>query len=280
MRNGFAAAGFQVLTDSKYLTSSAYLMPGDILLNDYDHTCINLGIGSYSGYKASSTTNYNTSRLTTKEIQTILKAIGWSNLAVDNSYGSKTIAAVKEFQKLYGLTSNGITDANTAKAMDIAYAYLKTQGFDAAYYSKTYPDLKKAYGTDLKLLLAHYYKYGKKEGRKIKASSSSKTAASTKATTTTKKTTTTTTKQLTYNTTGNYSKVPKKHGTVTTNLLNVRKGPGTNYANLNSYPMLAYGNEVDVCDMVKRSDGIWYYIRIAGKYFGFVHGNWLKITNL
>lgn len=53
MRTGFKAAGFQVLTDSKYLTSSAYLMPGDILLNDNNHTCTNLGIGSKSGYTQS-----------------------------------------------------------------------------------------------------------------------------------------------------------------------------------------------------------------------------------
>ena len=50
MRSGFKAAGFQVLTDSKYLTSSAYLVPGDILLSDGNHTCVNLGIGSKSGY--------------------------------------------------------------------------------------------------------------------------------------------------------------------------------------------------------------------------------------
>lgn len=52
MRAGFKAAGFQVLTDSKYLNSQDYLMPGDILLNDTHHTATNLGIGSKSGYKA------------------------------------------------------------------------------------------------------------------------------------------------------------------------------------------------------------------------------------
>ena len=50
MRSAYAAAGFQILTDSRYLTSNAYLMPGDILLNDINHTCVNLGIGSLSGY--------------------------------------------------------------------------------------------------------------------------------------------------------------------------------------------------------------------------------------
>ena len=45
MRSAYVAAGFQVLTASKYLTSQDYLMPGDILLNDTHHTATNLGTG-------------------------------------------------------------------------------------------------------------------------------------------------------------------------------------------------------------------------------------------
>ena len=52
MREDYRRAGFQILTDSKYLTSSNYLMPGDILLNDVNHVATNLGIGSNSGYNA------------------------------------------------------------------------------------------------------------------------------------------------------------------------------------------------------------------------------------
>ena len=57
MRTIYKNAGFQVLTDSKYLTSSAYLVPGDILLNDNNHVCINLGIGSKSGYTQNAAAN-------------------------------------------------------------------------------------------------------------------------------------------------------------------------------------------------------------------------------
>ncbi|MBQ4156062.1 MAG: hypothetical protein IJD90_04585, partial [Clostridia bacterium] len=46
MRDMFKKAGFEVLTDSKYLTSDAYLLPGDILLNDGAHVATNLDIGS------------------------------------------------------------------------------------------------------------------------------------------------------------------------------------------------------------------------------------------
>lgn len=38
-------AGFQILTASKYLNSDAYLMPGDILVNDNHHMAINLSTG-------------------------------------------------------------------------------------------------------------------------------------------------------------------------------------------------------------------------------------------
>lgn len=46
MRACLKAAGFEVLTESKYLTSDAYLLEGDILLNDSCHTATNLTTGS------------------------------------------------------------------------------------------------------------------------------------------------------------------------------------------------------------------------------------------
>jgi hypothetical protein len=45
MKANFRAVGFMVLTDEKYLTSDKYLLPGDILLNERHHTCINLDYG-------------------------------------------------------------------------------------------------------------------------------------------------------------------------------------------------------------------------------------------
>lgn len=46
MRSALTKAGFTLLTDSKYLTSGDYLLPGDILLNDGHHTATNVTIGS------------------------------------------------------------------------------------------------------------------------------------------------------------------------------------------------------------------------------------------
>ena len=45
MRSALTKAGFNLLTDSKYLTSGDYLLPGDILLNDGHHTATNVTIG-------------------------------------------------------------------------------------------------------------------------------------------------------------------------------------------------------------------------------------------
>ena len=46
MRSKFTAAGFIVLTDSKYLTSGKYLLPGDILLYESHHAAANVTLGS------------------------------------------------------------------------------------------------------------------------------------------------------------------------------------------------------------------------------------------
>lgn len=60
LRAALKAAGFEVLTDSKYLTSDAYLLAGDILLNDGAHTATNLTDGAKSsGAGASNTTTVN-----------------------------------------------------------------------------------------------------------------------------------------------------------------------------------------------------------------------------
>lgn len=70
---------------------------------------------------------------------------------------------------------------------------------------------------------------------------------------------------------------PKWVGVVTADLLNVRSWAGTQYANIKSWPQLAEGNLVDVCDTVKGSTGkSWYFVRIAGKVFGFVSARYIK----
>lgn len=68
LKAGFKAAGFTVLTDSKYLTSSDYLLPGDILLREGHHVTTNLGIGKYTAAasETNKTTTVNTVKATSK----------------------------------------------------------------------------------------------------------------------------------------------------------------------------------------------------------------------
>lgn len=108
-------------------------------------------------------------------------------------------------------------------------------------------------------------------------SSSSKTTTSAKKTTTTTKKKTSTSAKKTSSSTSSLNKKPKWVGKVTATKLNVRKWAGTSNANLKSYPYLYKNNMVDVCDTVKDSSKKnWYYIRIAGKYYGFVSAKYIK----
>lgn len=67
-------------------------------------------------------------------------------------------------------------------------------------------------------------------------------------------------------------------GQVTASSLNVRTWAGAEYPNIKKYPTLSKGNKVDVMNFTqKANDGSsWYYIRIAGKYLGFVSAKYIK----
>ena len=54
-----------------------------------------------------------------RQIQTKLKRWGYYNGSVDGIYGSKTLSAVKSFQKKNGLTVDGIAGTKTLNAMGI-----------------------------------------------------------------------------------------------------------------------------------------------------------------
>lgn len=72
-----------------------------------------------------------------------------------------------------------------------------------------------------------------------------------------------------------YSKIASENwwvGQVTVDGLNVRTGPGTNYSIYAGYPQLYKGNLIDICKTVND----WYYIRIAGKHFAYVHSDYVK----
>lgn len=118
MRVAFRNAGFEVLTDSKYLTSDKYLLTGDILLNDSHHTCINLDDGS--AVKATTTTPQKYSGgfpilppnlkkgSTGLQVQRLQKFLNWyfdnkvingKPLVVDGEFGENTRKGVFKFQQ-------------------------------------------------------------------------------------------------------------------------------------------------------------------------------------
>lgn len=78
-------------------------------------------------------------------------------------------------------------------------------------------------------------------------------------------------------TSGKLNTTPKWVAEVTADLLNVRSWAGTEFANIKAWPQLGKGNLVDVCDNVTDSKGsAWYYIRIAGRIYGFVHSKYIR----
>lgn len=120
MRAGFKYAGFQVLTDSKYLTSSNYLLAGDILLNDEHHTCTVITNGKKSGNQ--STTPYiatteewkmlpllkkGSQGAAVEHLQWMLNHATYKNkerLSEDGSFGNHTNSMVMAYQKAKNLT--------------------------------------------------------------------------------------------------------------------------------------------------------------------------------
>lgn len=98
LRAACKAVGATILTDSKYLTSDAYLLRGDLILKDGSHVCTNLTNGSKVG--TTSTSKPNTSKhssTSTSKGNAIVKtgqqhAINFTgvNIAVDGLIGSET----------------------------------------------------------------------------------------------------------------------------------------------------------------------------------------------
>ena len=86
-------------------------------------------------------------------------------------------------------------------------------------------------------------------------------------------------KQTNKDKTVNPSKEPKYTGIVTADALNVRTWAGTNNPNIGIYPVIKKGQEIEVCDIVKSSDGIeWAYVRINKKVYGFCSKKYIKET--
>jgi len=99
MKAAFRSAGFEVLTASKYLTSSDYILAGDILLNETHHTCICISSGAKSGedqttYDGSSSNSGSTSS-DDDSLNTTVKSKLYAN---KNNVALRTWAGVENSQ--------------------------------------------------------------------------------------------------------------------------------------------------------------------------------------
>lgn len=137
MRSRFVKAGFRALTEKKYLTSSSYLLPGDILLYEGHHAATNITYGKsvrpstppvltpISGGAAIVTPTVE--GLSKGDYGTAVTAMQRALLAwnpnclpkygADGDFGSETEAAVKDFQRASGLPVTGVYDEATRKAL-------------------------------------------------------------------------------------------------------------------------------------------------------------------
>ena len=112
MRKEAGNRGFMVLTDKKYLTSSEYLMAGDIPLNDQHHVCTVVTNGVKSGAEAPLTDRaaYELMPLIKKgskgKAVKVLQAM-LGGLTLDGDFGALTLNSVLALQKQRGLLQDG-----------------------------------------------------------------------------------------------------------------------------------------------------------------------------
>lgn len=118
-----ATGGFELLTDSKYLTYDKYLKRGDILLGT-GHTAVVLSDGenatSENNQKGMvevkvSVLKKGARGSQVKALQTLLIGYGFScgNSGVDGSFGGATDKAVRAYQKAQGLEVDGSVGSAT-----------------------------------------------------------------------------------------------------------------------------------------------------------------------
>lgn len=137
LRSALKAAGAKELTDSKYLTSDAYLLPGDILLYEGHHTATNLDVGSKASWGTS----------------------GSSSSASNATFSGNTIVRDGQMHANNfvgaGLNPDGIRGELTKKAGIMVLQ----QGMNLDYESGL--EVDGIWGTKSETALAdHYVKYG------------------------------------------------------------------------------------------------------------------------
>lgn len=140
MRSGLKTAGFAVLTDSKYLTSDAYLLEGDILLCDNHHVATNLttgskAAGSSSGTSSGSSTKVDSAQNKDRSLTGTYTTTSALKLRAGAGTGKKILVTMPKGSKVncYGYYN---TDSSGKKWLYITYNNGKT--VYAGYASSSY----------------------------------------------------------------------------------------------------------------------------------------------
>ena len=124
MRTAFSGTGaFEVLTESKYLTTDAWLRRGDILVAPGSHTVMALEDGSaVTESKREEVCNVTLRVLrkgskgeSVRALQRLLIAAGFGcgSCGADGDFGIGTQSAVRAYQQANGLAVDGVVGANT-----------------------------------------------------------------------------------------------------------------------------------------------------------------------
>jgi peptidoglycan hydrolase-like protein with peptidoglycan-binding domain len=139
MKSRFVRAGFKALTDKKYLTSSSYLLPGDVLLYESHHGATNITYGKsvrpkvapvltpISGGEAAVTPSVEPEGLHRGDHGTAVEKVQRALLiwdaaclpeyGADGDFGEETEKALKAYQKAAELPVTGVYDEATRKAL-------------------------------------------------------------------------------------------------------------------------------------------------------------------
>lgn len=125
-KSALTSAGFSALTDSKYLTSDQYLVPGDILLYEGHHTAINLDYGS----KVSMAITNEAIKNSVANVAKRAKAEGWPYGDCHTNPPCPPIACDRGiFRALWDLDAKFRDQKAGGETVYTADAYLRNHGF-------------------------------------------------------------------------------------------------------------------------------------------------------
>lgn len=257
MRQALKNAGFQVLTESKYLTGPNYLLRGDILLNDSHHVATNLTNGSKSG--ASSTSS--TSRIANGN-GSMSQKVQYNLYAKRNGIALRVWGGTSEKQLVSYPTVNknavlGYCDSIKDKSSHDWY-YVQINGSKGVKYGFVDSnDVQKTKVEDPKPVVKPTTKPASANGKIATVNGNPAISVSNG------------------NSFNKTTKFKAKIVTQSRGSLNFRTWADPNSAQLKSIPSIKYGQVVEVLDAIYGADkDLWYYVKYKGKY-GFVSGKYL-----